>query len=85
MFTLTFFKIPFFVVLKSGVLWLYNNVLKNSNTVINRLLDMNKKVRIGSDKRKTNFIYFSFLFERFISSPTIALKLAMNLSRRRNR
>lgn len=27
----------------SGVLWLYNNVLKDSNKVINRLLEMNKK------------------------------------------
>lgn len=27
-----------------GVLWLYNNVINNSNSVINRLLEMNKKV-----------------------------------------
>ncbi|CRK94420.1 CLUMA_CG007927, isoform A [Clunio marinus] len=27
-----------------GVLWLYNNILKNSNVVINRLLEMGKKV-----------------------------------------
>lgn len=27
-----------------GVLWLYNNVLQNSDTVINRFLEMKKKV-----------------------------------------
>ena len=28
----------------SGVLWLYNNIINNSNVVINRLLEMKKKV-----------------------------------------
>ena len=31
-------------VIDTGVLWLYNNVIKNSNTVINKFLEMGKKV-----------------------------------------
>lgn len=33
-----------FCFLFAGVLWLYNNVLRDSNTVINKLLDLGKKV-----------------------------------------
>lgn len=36
--------ITLFSALFLGVLWLYTNVLKNSNVAINRFLDMGKKV-----------------------------------------
>jgi ribonucleotide monophosphatase NagD (HAD superfamily) len=33
-----------FLLFFKGVLWLYTNVINSSNKVINRLLEMNKKV-----------------------------------------
>lgn len=30
----------------TGVLWQYNNLIKDSNTVINRLVELGKKVRL---------------------------------------
>ncbi|CAO1438731.1 unnamed protein product [Diamesa serratosioi] len=64
-----------------GVLWLYNNVLKDSNTVINRFLDMGKKVYFITNNstktrdelvEKANSMNFNVGMENMISTAYLA-------------